>query len=263
MKFIIDNERLPDNFDRFWTVNCLETERKVQNLTGFLIARQERFNVLSCSNKTVAEKYVADILRANKARNFAIRSSFKLFKPHWVFLFDGSQFLTEEGLGTITKVLKTSIPLLHLTPAYRLIYKYAIDWKTKFEEIIDFICEAGDAQIGMNKVAYAILKKWEIFEEDLLYSMDKRQQIWALDTIEAIHCRDLATRLSSNRQFIRKEIEIVERCGYSIRLPFYPNPEAPHNQTKMYRFKEKLKRSALRNLKTKIQEQIMPKYEND
>ena len=182
MKFIIDNERLPDNFDRFWTVNCLETERKVQNLTGFLIARQERFNVLSCSNKTVAEKYVADILRANKARNFAIRSSFKLFKPHWVFLFDGSQFLTEEGLGTITKVLKTSIPLLHLTPAYRLIYKYAIDWKTKFEEIIDFICEAGDAQIGMNKVAYAILKKWEIFEEDLLYSMDKRQQIWALDT---------------------------------------------------------------------------------
>ena len=138
-KYILDREKLPDEYQKFWVVNCLESDEKVQNLTALLTRYEQQYQLVKCTNKSNPQKYMRDILKANKARNRAIRASFKKFNPNWVFVLDGSHFVTEQSLIPFKNVVQTQIPMLHFVASYRLLFKYLVDSRTKLRRN-DTIC---------------------------------------------------------------------------------------------------------------------------
>ena len=46
----------------------------------------------------------------------------------------------------------------------------------------DYVSGVQDGQLGLNRGAYEQLKEWEIFDENILYPDDSKQQIWALNS---------------------------------------------------------------------------------
>ena len=147
-KYILDREKLPDEYQKFWVVNCLESDEKVQNLTALLTRYEQQYQLVKCTNKSNPQKYMRDILKANKARNRAIRASFKKFNPNWVFVLDGSHFVTEQSLIPLKNVVQTQIPMLHFVASYRLLFKYLVDSRTKLRRN-DTTCGTLAKKIGL------------------------------------------------------------------------------------------------------------------
>jgi len=241
---ILEHEVIPSSFKRLWIVNCIFEQFKVNDLISLFTLYNQTYRVIT-SNTSNPAQFEIDGLNVNRARNVGLKVAFEHMRADWAFLFDGGAFMTSEGLAPLEEfaIGNTKEPAFHFTAVYRLLFKLKLESNTLLKDILNFTTGQQEVMMGLNKKAYETetvvgVQRRNFFNEKLTYGKaDKFTTVARLRTRRKTHCREILIGVDQKKKSTREELYVAERCGYMLRLPYYPDEKEPYDQREYFRLK--------------------------
>ena len=236
-----------DCIKSFWVIQCMtdieSEQRLVQILEEF---DQEYYKSTECSNNSTER--LDQILNVNTARNYATLIATKLYNPEWILPLDGNVFLPREAIQLVVRSLifdSARGNKIHLIPFFRILscqkeffnneFMFEYEFK-KYSHFKDFnIHPAISDVISRRQEGQFALSSWlhnvnNFFSEEKLYSKAPKLSIidsLAEDYDGQFSCgTDVGKENRSRYELRQPTMDYVKRCGYVLRLLYWPEKGA-------------------------------------
>ena len=260
-ELILKREKLPTGFKRLWILKSIVNRTKEAELVKLLRYFREDFEIIPLSNSNDPKILQKEVRDTNSGRNFGILRAFD-DGASWVFVFDGCLFITTEGFSSFKTFLSkpNKTEFLKFVPMVRLEYKLDINMSIVYSELFPYISGLEENQIAVSRKFLDARNEILMFKDRVGFLFEENRQYGNKDklqlledakkklTDEQVHCRKADCRWWKPKSRIFQEDEdLMNGCGYALRLLYNPESEAPVDQYVDYR-----KRGPRRNKSVKL-----------
>ena len=187
------------------------------------------------------------------------------FGADWVFLLDGCTFITRKTLNLLNSIVQSpKSHVIHFTPTVRLEQKINLNSNFSYDQLFPFSTGLQEAHIGIKREFYARRSRiesrpgLELFPEGKLYG--NRDKLRVLKTLfndlgeDEIHCKSAFIGYHKTKsKSPAEDYEVINECGYAIRLPYYPDDSAPINQHIPHKWRQRRRNLSIKNFAKKLE----------
>ena len=231
----------------FWLIQCMMDSESEMRLVKILEEfNQEYYRSAECSANSTER--LDQILNVNSARNYAISIAIKLYNPLWVLPLDGNVFFPRESIHLLVKSLifdSAKGNEIHLIPFFRILicqkklfnnsFIFEREFR-KYSHLKDFSVHPAISDVlsrrqeGQFALSTSLHDVFGFFSEEKLYSKAPKLSIidsLAEDYPGKFSCGPEAGK--ENKSFYEPRISTldhVKRCGYVLRLLYWPDKDS-------------------------------------
>ena len=239
LDFILERENFNNQRSKYlWVVNRIvnQTESSIINQklkdkerldVSFDIGKLKQFYE---SERHLALHYASDI---NNARNEALNHAASM-DVDWLILLDGNVFITNEAYDLIHRVLdeaESKKKVMFFLPMYRFEgFQNVLNSQSKIEQISANLSGLQEPYIAIHKSAIKRFREQGVtlFSSENAYG--QRSKIASLETLANFYQQYLECSRAYHESSVRmitsgrsKAISLGLKCGYAIRLLYWPN----------------------------------------
>ena len=257
LRHILTNEievrNSKDCIKSFWVTQCmtnLTSERKlIQILEEF---GQEYYKSLNCSFEP--SKRIKQTLNINYVRNYAIRIASEMYNPQWILPLDGNVFFPGEAIKLLVNSLVFDTArghVIHLIPFFRVlgcqkevftnnfVFAKEMERYSHFHDfsihpaISDVLSRRQEGQFALSSCLGNIRSFFSTYH---LYSHSPK-----LSVINDLKVKfngkfscgsDVGKENKSDFEPRMQTVDSIKRCGYVIRLSYWPEKDkCPYMET--------------------------------
>ena len=217
---------------------------KMKIITTLISYNQIYYKSPNCNyNSSDSASHLRSIFQVNSARNFGIEKALEIEpKPSWILPFDGNTFLPRDALEKIIRrMIRNEDENLQLQtiPMFRVIRCQDALFDDNYEAVSDVLLQTLDLldqitilsstlsvkQEGQIAFSTEFDKVADIFPEKLIYF--KRDKVAFMDSLKGNYTNltcgyESGVSFYNGRITREQTIEQIERCGYVIRLSYWP-----------------------------------------
>ena len=190
---------------------------------------------------------IKETLNNDRARNIGLKKSLEE-GAKWTLNLDGAQIMTQEGIHSLDKALKRAegnSQIFHFVPLIRLLFRIEFSESLNYRQLFPYVSGLEECTVAVHqrflferpKILFLHKHKGLLYDEDREYGYKEKLQFLqeAKEHLSAkqISCSEAMIGFTKKKaKSADFDQDLLTLCGYSVRLPYHPEEDAPYNQTR-------------------------------
>ena len=225
---------------------CFANKTTEQRLAELIESKKENYHIVPLSSSSNASAVIKETLNNDRARNIGLKKSLEE-GAQWALNLDGAQIMSQEGIQSLDKALKRAeenSQIFHFVPLIRLWFKIEFSKSLNYRQIFPYVSGLDECTVAVHRrflverpnIWFLHKHKGLLYDEDRQYGYKEKLQ-FLLEAKEHLSAKQISCSEAmigfSKKKATSADVDqdLMTSCGYSVRLPYHPEEDAPYDQT--------------------------------